>query len=141
MNWQEQFSKAIDAVKGFPESETAKNLAEKTKATAQMLAEKARNGALGAAESFVEANSDPAAVKISYLNANISVVSPSDELEVVRPKAGTLVITDSAGNGVVCDAGADKPYVVEMIGNVTRLDAGTFDLGEEDGVNLVILKT
>jgi hypothetical protein len=141
MNWKEHFGKAVDAVTTFAESDTAKTLTEKTKATAQLLAEKAKNGAMDAAESFVEANSDTAAIKVSYLNASVSVVSPSDALEVVRPKAGMLVVTDEHGNGVVIDAASDHPYVVETNGKVTRLDAGTFDLGEADGINLVILKT
>ena len=131
----------MGAVKEFADKETARNLAAKTRATAQHLAQKAKEGALDAAQAFVEANSDPAAVKLHYLNADLSVVSPTDGLEISRPRPGTLAVSDGQGNGVVIDAGAAKAYVVETIGAVNRLNDSTYDLGPEDGVNLVVLKT
>jgi len=87
-----------------------------------------------------KANSDPSALKIRFLNAEISVVSPSDNLTIERPNAATLTITDKDGNGVVIDASAKKPYVTETVGHVNRLDGNTFDLGEADGIDLLIIK-
>jgi hypothetical protein len=40
---------------------------------------------------------------------------------VARPDAATLVIADSQGKGLVVNAAADRAYVAEAIGNVTRL--------------------
>jgi len=55
-----------------------------------------------------------------------------------RPDAATLVIADGQGNGLVVNAAADPAYVVEMIGAVGRLSGNTFDLGPEDGINVVV---
>lgn len=99
MNWKEQLDKAIDTLKQVAESDTVKGLTAKAKDTASKLAQRAKSGALGAAEAFVEANSDPAAFKVRYLHADVSVVSPSDGIEVTRPSPGSVVICDGAGNG------------------------------------------
>jgi hypothetical protein len=140
MNWKEQLDKAIDALKQVAESETVKGLTAKAKDTARKLAQRAKSGALSAAEAFIEANSDPAAFKVRYLNADVNVVSPSDGIEVTRPSPGSVVISDGAGNGIVINAAADKAYVSEKIGTVAQLGANTFDLGAQDGVNVVVLK-
>jgi hypothetical protein len=50
------------------------------------------------------------------------------------------VVADGQGNGLVVNAAADPAFVVETIGTVARLGANTFDLGAEDGVNVVVLK-
>ena len=141
MSWKDQMNKAIEAVKGAADSETAHALATKAKASARVLARKAKEGALDAAGAFVEANSDPAAVKIRFMNADLSVVSPSDGIQIARPNAATLVISDGEGNGLVLNAAAKAPFVAESIGVVTRLDDGTCDLGSEDGINVVVIKT
>ncbi len=140
MNWKEQLDKAIGALKQVAESDTLKGLTVKAKETASKLAQRAKSGALGAAEAFIEANSDPAALKVRYLNVDLSVVSPSNGLEVSRPSPGTVVISDGAGNGIVINAAADKPYVSEQIGTVAKLGANSYDLGAEDGVNVVVFK-
>jgi hypothetical protein len=141
MSWKDQLNKAIEAVRTAAESETAQKLAAQAKSTAAGLASKAKAGALDAAEAFVEANSDPAAVKLRFMNADVSVVSPSDSIEISRPNAATLVITDGEGNGLVVNAAAKQPFITETIGAVTRLDDVTYDLGPEDGVNVVVIKS
>ncbi len=140
MNWKEQLDKAIDTLKQVAESDTVKGLTAKAKETASKLAQRARSGALGAAEAFIEANSDPSALKVRYLNADISVLSPSDGIEVSRPSPGSVVISDGAGNGIVINAAADKASVSERIGTVAQLGSNSYDLGVEDGVNVVVLK-
>ena len=109
MSWKDQLNKAVQAVKDAAESETVQNFAAKAKESATTLASKAKTGALSAADAFVAANSDPSAVKIRFLNAEISVISPSDGLTITRPNAATLTITAGAGNGVVIDAAAATP--------------------------------
>ncbi|MGH8479152.1 MAG: hypothetical protein ACREXK_06185 [Gammaproteobacteria bacterium] len=140
MNWKEQLDKAIETLKQAAESGTMKNLTAKAKETASTLAQKAKTGALGAAEAFVEANSDPSTFKVRYLSADVSVVSPSDGIEITRPSANSVVISDGAGNGIVINAAAAKAYVSERIGTVAQLGGNTYDLGAEDGVNVVVLK-
>lgn len=140
MNWKDNLNKALKALKDMAESESVKNLTAKARQTAAALVQKAKTGALNAAEAFVEANSDPTALKIRYLNAEISIVSPSDGLDITRPQAGTLVISDGAGNGLVINASADKAYVAETLGTVVRLSGNTYDLGPEDGINVLVLK-
>jgi len=140
MSWKEKMNSAVKAVKDAAESETVQRFATSAKQTAVTLATKAKEGALTAADAFVAANSDPSALKIRFLNVEVSVVSPSDGLTVARPNAATLTLTDSDGNGVVIDASAAKPYVTETVGHVNRLDDNTFDLGEADGIDLLIIK-
>jgi hypothetical protein len=140
MNWKDQLDKAIGSLKQVTESDAIKGLTAKAKETASKLAQRAKSGALGAAEAFVEANSDPSAIKVRYLNADLSVVSPSNALEVTRPSAGSIVISDGSGNGIVINAAADKAYVSEKIGTVAQLGPNTYDLGAEDGVNVVVFK-
>ncbi len=140
MNWKDQLNKAISALKDVAESDTVKNLTAKAQETASKLAQKAKEGALGAAEAFVEAKSDPSALKLRYLNADFNIVSPSDGLEITRPNAGTIVISDGVGNGLVINASADKAYVAETVGTVKQLSANTYDLGVEDGINVVVFK-
>jgi len=140
MNWKEQLDKAIGTLKQVAESDTVKGLTAKAKETASKLAERARSGALGAAEAFIEANSDPSALKVRYLNADLSVLSPSNGIEVSRPSPGSVVISDGAGNGIVINAAAAKASVSERIGTVAQLGSNSYDLGVEDGVNVVVLK-
>ena len=140
MGWQEQLDKAVAAIKGAAESETARDLAAKAKAAAVDLARKAKDGAVGAADAFVEANRDPSSLTANFLNAELTVLSPSEGISVTRPDAASLVVSDGQGNGVVINAAADPAYVVETIGNVARLSGNTFDLGSEDGVNVVVTK-
>jgi hypothetical protein len=140
MNWKDKLDEAVKAMQNVAESDTVKHLATAARDTARKLAQKVREGAVNAAEAFIEANSDPSTLTIRYLNADCNIVSPSDNLEIQRPQGGTLVISDGAGNGLVVNASADKAYVVETVGTVTRLGANTYDLGTEDGVNVVVLK-
>ncbi len=140
MNWKDQVNKAIDSLRDVAESETVRNIVGKAKETATTLTQKAKEGAMDAAQAFLEANSDPSALKLRYLNADVSIVSPSDGVEITRPTGGTLVISDGSGDGLVINAAADEAYVTETIGTVNRLNANTYDIGAEDGINVVVLK-
>lgn len=138
MSWKEQLDKAIASIKEAAASEQARDMAAKAKATATVLARKVKEGAVGAADALVEANRDPSALTVRFLNANLTVLSPSEGVSVTRPNVATLVIADGQGNGLVVNAAADPAYVAETIGNVTRLSGNTFDLGAEDGINVVV---
>jgi hypothetical protein len=140
MNWKESLNKAISALKGVAESDAVKSLTAKARQTASTLAQRAREGAVSAADAFVEANTDPTALKCRYLNADFSIVSPSDGIEITRPNVGTVVISDGAGNGLVVNASAEKAYVAETVGTVKRLSENTHDLGVEDGINVIVFK-
>lgn len=140
MSWKEQLNRAIDGLKGATESESARRFAARAKETAQALARRAKAGALDAADAFVQANSDPSALKVRFLNADVNVVSPSDGIEITRPSAGSLVISDGEGNALVINAAAEKAFVAETIGDAKRLERGTYDLGPEDGINVVVIK-
>ena len=140
MGWKEQLDKAVAAIRGAAESEQARAIASRAKATAVVLGRKAREGALNAADAFVEANRDPSALTVRFLNADLTVLSPSEGISVTRPDAATLVIADGQGNGLVLNAAADPAFVAEQIGSVNRLSGNTFDLGPEDGVNVVVMK-
>ena len=115
-------------------------LASKAKATARNIVRKAKEGALDAAKTFVEANSDPIAIKVRYLHADLSIVAPSDDIQITRPGVATLVIGDGAGNGLVINAAAEESFVVESVGAVTGLNDVTYDLGPEAGINVVVFK-
>lgn len=140
MDWKEQLDKATAALKQAADSDTVKNLTTKARQTASDLAKRARQGALDAANAYVEANSDPTAVHLHYRNADISILSPSDGLHITRPHAGALVIADATGNSLVISLAGEKAVVAETIGAVKMLNPTTFDLGSEDGVNVVFLK-
>jgi hypothetical protein len=140
MNWKDQVDRAVNALRDVAESEPVKDIVAKAQETATKLVGKARDGALDAAQAFVQANSDPSALKLQHLNADVSIVSPSDSVEINRPSGGTLVISDGSGNGIVINAAADKAYVTETIGIVNRVNANTYDLGAEDGINVVVVK-
>lgn len=140
MGWQEQLDKAIAAVKGAADSEKARNMAAKAKATAADLAGKVRDGAVDAADALVEANREPSSLAVRFLNADLTVLSPSEGISVTRPDAASLVVADGQGNGLVINAAADPAFVSEMIGSVAQLSGNTFDLGEEDGINVVVTK-
>ena len=140
MNWREQLDKAVSALKVVTESEHVKNLTTKARETASKLAARTKEGALSAAEAFVESNADPSAIRVHYLNASFSIVSPSEGIEISRPHAGTIVISDGAGNGLLINASAVKASVAETIGTVKRLSENAYDLGAEDGVNVVVFK-
>jgi len=133
MSWKEQLDKAVASIKEAAGSEQARDMAAKAKATAMVLARKVKEGAVGAADALVEANRDPSALTVRFLNANLTVLSPSEGVSVTRPDAATLVVADGQGNGLVINAVADPAYVVEMIGNVGRLSGNTFDLGPRTG--------
>ena len=141
MVWKEQLNRAIEGIKSAAESETAQRFAAKAKDTAQTLVRKAKEGALDVADAFIQANSDPSALKLRFLNAQVSIVSPSDSIEITRPSAGSVVISDGEGNAVVINAAAKDPFVAETIGNVARLEKGAYDLGPEDGINVVVIKS
>ncbi|NCA88248.1 MAG: hypothetical protein EOM92_04830 [Gammaproteobacteria bacterium] len=140
MNWKEHLDKAVAAVKEAATSEKAQELAAKAKATAAVVVDKVKSGAVDAADALVEANRDPAALRMQFLNADLSILSPAEGISISRPDAGTLVVADGQGNGLVINAAADPAYVAEMIGTVVRLNGDTFDLGTEDGVNVVVTK-
>lgn len=141
MSWKEQLDKAIESIKDVAESEMVQRYAQKAKETAISLANKAKNGVFSVADAFVVANRDPSALKFQFLSAEISVISPSDGLTITRPNAATLTVVDSDGNGVVIDASSEKPYATKTIGQVNQLDANTYDLGIEDGIDLLIIKS
>ena len=140
MGWQEQLDKAIAAIKEAADSEKARDMAAKAKATATDLARKVRDGAVDAADALVEANREPSSLTVRFLNADLTVLSPSEGISVTRPDAASLVIADGQGNGLVINAAADPAFVSEMIGVVTQLSGNTFDLGNEDGINVVVTK-
>ena len=140
MNWKEHLDKAVSAVKEAATSEKAQELAAKAKATAAVVVDKVKSGAVDAADALVEATRDTAAMRVQFLNADLSILSPGEGISITRPDAGTLVVADGQGNGLVINAAADPAYVSEMIGSVSRLNGNTFDLGTEDGVNVVVTK-
>ena len=141
MDWKSRLRKATNAVREAAESETARKLAAKAQRTASELTKKVKSEALDAAQAFVEANADPATLRVQFLNIKLSVVAPSNGLEIARPSEGTLVISDGENNGLIVNAAAKPAYVVETIGRVSALSANTYDLGPEDGVNVVVLDT
>jgi len=140
MSWKEQLDKAVATIREAADSDKAREIAAKAKATATVLASKARDGAVNAADAFVEANRDPSSLTVRFLNADLSVLSPSEAISITRPDAATLVVADGQGNGLVINAAADPAFVSEMIGTVAQLSGNTFDLGEEDGNNVVVTK-
>jgi len=140
MDWKSQLRKATNAVREAAESETARNLAAKAQQNASELARRVKSEALDAAQAFVAANADPATLRIQFLNIKLSVVAPSNGLEIARPSEGTLVISDGEHNGLIINAAAKPAYVVETIGQVTALSSNTYDLGSEDGINVVVLE-
>lgn len=101
---------------------------------------KARKGAVSAADTFVEANRDPSSLEVHFLNARLAVLSPSEAISLTKPDPATLVVADGQGNGLVINAAADPAFVAETIGTVARLSGNTFDIGAEDGVNVVVTK-
>lgn len=141
MSWKEQVDKAVNAIRDVAESDRVKSIFAKATETASRLVEKVKAGALDGAQAFVQANSDPSALNLQHLNANVSIISPSDKVEITRPSGGTLVISDGSGNGLIINAAADNAYVTETIGTVNRVNANTYDLGTEDGIDVVVIKT
>ena len=140
MDWKAQLDKATAALKGVADSEKLKGLTARAKDAASDLAAAAKRGAASAADAMTRATADPATVKMHYLNAEINIVSPSDGLQVTRPHAGALVISDGAGNALVISLALPKAAVSETVGVVAKLNDTTFDLGPEDGVNVIVLK-
>jgi hypothetical protein len=140
VSWEEQLDKAIASIKSAAESDRAREIAAKAKATASTLGRTVKEGAIDAAETFVQANRDPSALTVRYLNADLTVLSPSEGISVARPDASTLAVNDGQGNGLVINAATDPAYVEEMIGTVTRLSGNMFDVGPEDGINVVVTK-
>jgi len=140
MSWKEQLDKAVAAVREAAESEKAQEIAAKAKETTAALVRKARAGAVSAADTFVEANRDPSSLEVRFLNARLAVLSPSEAISLTKPDPATLVVADGQGNGLVINAAADPAFVAETIGTVARLSGNTFDIGAEDGVNVVVTK-
>jgi hypothetical protein len=140
MNWKEHLDNAVAAIKDAATSERAQEITAKAKATALSMVEKAKTGAIDAADAIVEANRDPSALSVRFMNVDLTIVSPAEGISITRPDTGTLVVDDGKGNGLVINAATDPAYVAEMIGTVARLNGNTFDLGSEDGVNVVITK-
>jgi hypothetical protein len=140
MSWKEQLDKAVATIREAAESDKAREIAAKARATATVLARRAKEGAVSAADAFVEANRDPSSLEVRFLNAELTVVSPSEGISVTKPDAATLVISDGNGNGLVVNAAPDPAFVAETIGTVSQLSGNTFDLGPEDGLNVVVTK-
>jgi hypothetical protein len=140
MNWKEQLDKALAPIKEAAESEKAREIAAKAKATATTLIGRVKTGAVGTAEAFLEANRDPSSLEVHFLNAHLVVLSPSEGISVSRPDAASLVIADGQGNGLVINAAADPAFVAEQLGSVVQVSGNTFDLGPVDGVDLVVTK-
>lgn len=140
MSFKEQIDKAVAAIKEAASSDKAQDVAARAKTTAIGLMDKVKSGALDAADAFVEANRDPSALSVRFMNLDLTILSPAAGISITRPDATTLVVDDGAGNGLVINAATDPAYVAETIGTVTRLNGTTFDLGAEDGVNLVVTK-
>lgn len=141
MNWREQLDRAVKSLRDVAESDTVKALTAKAQQTTSQFAQRVRAGALSAAEAYVEANADPAVLRVHFLNADLSILSPSDGVTITHPSAGTLSVTDGLGNGLIINATPEPAHVAETIGTVNRLNANTYDLGAEDGVNVIVLKT
>ena len=141
MDLKQQLDKAINAVKGVAESDTVRNVTTKARETAVSLTRRIKEGAVNAADTFVQANSDSSALRVRYLGAEVSIVSPADGIQIQRPHGGTIVISDGAGNGLVINAAASRVEVAQTVGTVKRLNDNTYDLGTEDGVNVVVLKS
>ncbi len=140
MDWKAQLDKATAAIKGVADSDKVKNLTAKAKQAASDVAAAAKKGAATAADAVAKATSDPATLKLHYMGAEISVVSPSDGLQISRPHAGALTIADGSGNALVINLAPPKAQAGETVGVVKKLNDTTYDLGPEDGVNVVVLK-
>ena len=140
MDLKEQWNKAIGALKSVADSEKVRSATAKAKQTAGNLASQVREGAVSAAEAFVKANSDASTLRVRYLSADLSIVSPSDDLRVSRPSGGALAITDRDGNGLIINAAGDRAVVEQVVGAVKKLGENSYDIGTEDGVNVVVLK-
>ncbi len=140
MDWKAQLDKATAAIKGVADSDKVKNLTAKARRAASDVAAAAKKGAATAADAVAKATSDPATLKLHYMGAEISVVSPSDGLQISRPHAGALTIADGSGNALVINLAPPKAQAGETVGVVKKLNDTTFDLGPEDGVNVVVLK-
>ncbi|MCB1714103.1 MAG: hypothetical protein KDK05_03110, partial [Candidatus Competibacteraceae bacterium] len=106
MNWKTKLNKATSVLREAAESETARKLAARARQTADGLTEKLKAGALDAAQTFVEANADPASLRVQFLNVRLSIVSPSQGIEIARPGEGMLIISDGENNGLIINAAA-----------------------------------
>lgn len=140
MNWKDRLNQAAATLKDVVDSDSARQFTAQARQKAAQLTARARAGALDAAQAFVQANSDPSTVTVQLMNARLSIVAPSDGLEIARPNAGTLIVSDGENNGLVVNAAAKPAYVADTIGTVARLNANTYDLGPQDGINVVVLE-
>ena len=140
MDLKDQWNKAINALKNIADSEQVRSATAKAKEAAGSLATQVREGAVSAAEAFIKANSDASALRVRYLSADLSIVSPSDDLRISRPTGGALAIMDRDGNGLTIRAAGDKAVVDQVVGIVKKLNESSYDIGPEDGVNVVVLK-
>lgn len=140
MNWKEQLDKAVARIREAAEGSKAQEIADKAKHAAVSLVEKVKGGAVDAAEAFAEANRDPSALEVKFLNARLTVLSPAAGLSISHPDAATLAVDDGQGNGLVVNAAAEPAIVAETIGTVTKVSDHAWDLGSEDGVNVVVTR-
>jgi hypothetical protein len=140
MNWKEQLDKAVEAIRETATSENAREIAAKAKSAAMALVEKVKTGAVDAADTFVEANRDPSALSVRFLNVDLTILSPAEGISITRPDAATLVVDDGSANSLVINAAAEPAFVADTIGSVTKLGDNTYDLGAEDGINVVVTK-
>jgi hypothetical protein len=67
-------------------------------------------------------------------------MSPSDGLQLTRANASALIVADQEGNGLVISLASPKADVIEAVGVVKKLKDTTWDLGTEDGVNVIVLE-
>jgi hypothetical protein len=85
MSWKEQLDKAIAAIKDAAESDKARDLATKAKSAALVLARKARNGAVSAADAFVEANGNGLAIRSRSMRVRRYSINSAASGSAVRP--------------------------------------------------------
>jgi hypothetical protein len=78
---------------------------------------------------------------VRFLNVDLTIVSPAEGISVTRPDAATLVVDDGSGNGLVINAGSrTRLRRQRRSATVAKVGENTYDLGAEDGVNVVVTK-
>lgn len=141
MGWKDHWNEVAKTLKDVAQSETARSASAKARETALNLADKAKSGALDAAKSIIDSYDDPAAIKLQFQHARISIISPNHGFEIAHPSEGVIVVSDGENNGLIIQAGTDPAFVADTVGTVTRLTNSTYDLGPKDGYNVVILES
>jgi hypothetical protein len=139
MNFKKQINRAVNSVKSAADSNAAHNIVSTAQATAHKIADKAKEWTLDAAEFVVQANSDPSSLKVQFMHSDLCIASPSDSIQLTRPNATTLTISDGNGNSIVLNTSAEEQFVIETVGSVKRVDEFTYNLGSVDGVNVVVI--